>query len=54
MVHTQSEYIFTRNVISGGRVTVPKVVLDEWGLSSGDKIVVVFKKIQKNLNGIVI
>lgn len=50
----QSEYTFKRKIISDGRVTIPKVVIDEWGLSHGDEIIVTFKKPTKEIQGIVI
>ena len=50
----QSEYTFTRKIISGNRVTVPKVVTDQWRLSNGDEIIVTFKLKSKNVKGIVI
>ena len=50
----QSEYTFTRKIISGGRVTVPSDVIREFGLSDGDKLIVTFKKPSKNIIGRVI
>lgn len=50
----QSEYTFTRTIISGGRVTVPSDVLKEFGFSDGDKLVVTFKKPVKEIIGRVI
>lgn len=50
----QSEYTFKRKIISDGRITVPKVVLDEWELSHGDEIIVTFRKTTKKVQGIVI
>jgi len=48
------EYTFKRTLISGNRITVPKIVLEEWFLSEGDIVSVTFKKIPKSLQGIVL
>ena len=48
------EYTFKRKVISGRRVTVPKIVLDQLDLSVGDTVSVTFRKVNKDLRGIVL
>jgi len=48
------EYNFKRTIISGNRITVPDAIVKEWNLKMGDEIQVVFKKIPKSLQGIVI
>ena len=50
----QTEYTFTRKIISGGRVTVPSDVLKEFGYSDGDKLLVTFKKPVNEIKGIVV
>lgn len=49
-----TEYTFTREIISGGRVTVPIDVRKEFGVSDGDTLIVTFKKPSKEIKGIVI
>lgn len=53
-MYNQSEYSFKRTIISGNRITIPTVVMREWDLSNGDEIQVIFRKIPKHLQGIVL
>ncbi len=43
-----------RKIISGNRITIPKHLIDEWNLKSGDFIEATFKKHYNAKEGIVL
>ena len=53
-MYYNNKYTFTRTIISGGRVTVPKVVLKELNVKEGGELKVTFELNEKEIKGIVL
>jgi len=41
------EYRWKARVISGNRITIPRFIVEDWGLKEGDRVYVVIRRVPK-------